>query len=371
MRPSRAGLVVLAVAVAVVAVGTAGGTGSYDVSIAGSVATPPESVTVEERTFRIARSGRVPEGGAIRVSVTASVRERYQINLYDSDKNVVAFRNANGSTSVTFDTAGLAPGTYVVGAVVDGPQAIQPVVVTGTRVSVDAPASVEETDPLVVRAELDPIGSPPPTSGVEAVVWNEARRTRVTMSKVDADTYRASIDGLAVGDYRVIVGVEGTDTIEDEKELVGLSDPQGVTVTEATTPTPTPTTTTTTWPPFTSTTTTPGSTTAGPTSSTTASTANATSTTTRSTVSPGTSSAAVSTSPATEGPATDPSTVGGPTTSGTTPTSASPSTDDAGPITPRDAVTTTASGGGGAPLGAGLLALALLAGLAVLVLGRA
>lgn len=361
MRSTTVVVALLVVGIGVVLVGAAGGAGSYDVSVSDSVATPPESVTVEGTTFTIASSGRVPRGGTIDVRVRTTVAEDYQINLYDSDKNVLAWRDANGSTSVTFDTGTLDPGTYVVGAVVDDPRDIQPVVVAGTRVGVDAPATVERGDAFTVRADLSPIGSAPAKSGAEAVIWNGADRHRLAMTRVDAKTYRIQVDDLPVGDYSLVVGVEGTDSIEGEKELVGLSDRSRISVVEPTTTTMT-TVSTTQWPPETtrssSGTETPTSTTAGtPNGSESA-------TTSPGTTSIGTSTTAISTADVGSSPDQSTRSTSTPTSTGYSSPSPSEST-EGGPITPRNSIGTTATEGSGDGFGAGLAVLALLAAIAI------
>jgi uncharacterized protein (DUF2141 family) len=350
------GLVFLGLLVAIPATAA-----TWHVTGSNTLPTPTETYTVEGETFTLSSINKA-SGGSLAVSVTTTSEDRYQINLYDNDKNVVQFRNARGSADVSFDTSGLEPGTYVVGAIQDGPQAVHPVVVPGASVDARAPSRVGPNEPIEVEATVG--GGSVSISSVEAVVWNGDERKRSATTSTGGGTYTASIGGLPPGTYRVSVGVRGQERIEGERQLVGVSGGGTVTVQEdptTTTPTPTPTTTS---PTPTPTTTTPTTT---PTTPTTTSPASTTSTTTTPTATPTVTTMPTPTPPSTTSPphttSTSASTV---TSTATPPTSpptttspggASPSTD--GPITPNpDASTTTAGDGPGFGLVVGLLALA-------------
>lgn len=313
---------------------------SWSIGASGSIGTPAETVTVEGETVTISSVSRV-DGGGLSVSVQTTSDDRYQINLYDNEKNVVDFRTVQGSTTVSFDTGGLAPGTYVVGAIQDGPQAVQPVVVAGVSVDVSTPSAVRRNEPLEIEATLQDGGSVS-VSSVEAVLWNGDTRTSVGLTRQDDGTYRGTVTGLEPGDYRLNVGVRGVETIEGERQLVGIESGGQLSVLAATTttPTPTPTPTTTRTPPPTVTTRTP-TTTTQPTTAPNSSTTDPTTTT--STPSP-TTTPPTSTTPT-------PRTASTLTTTGSasppTPTSTPPSTSmGTGPITPVSTTTTDTTGPG-------------------------
>jgi len=240
-RVAIVGTIVILAAIFFVAPST--GTNSWSISASNSIDVPSETFTVEGETFRVSSVSLV-DSGSITVSVSPGNDERYQINLYDNNKNIQAFKTVEGSTTVSFSTAGLDPGTYVVAPVQDGAKDVQPVVVSEMSIDVTAPTEIESDEPFQVRATLN--GNTGGLSTVEAVVWGNGERYRTTLDQTGPNSYAGSITDLSVGQYTLHVGARGSEQIEGRNEFIGIADGKTITVTQpttttTTTPTPDPT----------------------------------------------------------------------------------------------------------------------------------
>jgi len=218
-------------------------TGHVSISIDGSFETPEETVTVDGEEFTVTQVRRVHPGEAFDVTVSADVRQPYQINVYTLDEQVQDFKRGLGDSQVTFETEFLDPGSYLVAAVAeDGVLAVHPLTVSGYAPEVDAPSTVDEGTPFDVRIQLEELDDTKSVGRVEVVVWNDDTRERFTATQVDGDTYEARVEGLSNATYDVYAVVIAEETVDGEDDVIGLSDPGNLTVREVVaTPTVTPT----------------------------------------------------------------------------------------------------------------------------------
>lgn len=243
---SRRGEILLLFGTLALAVGVAAGVGSDSaleandsatVSIDDSIETPAETVTVESEAFTVTGVARVFPGETLTVNVTGTDAEHYQINLYTVGQEVVDFHLGSGDETVAFETTHLdpvpGPGSYVVAAV-DNQDflAVHPVVLAAYRVDVDAPTAVETGTAFDVSVTLDAVTGGTTPGDVELVVWNEERRERIPAPAVGDETYEATVGSLANGTYEVYAVVIDEETVDGQENVVGLSDPVTVRVTD-------------------------------------------------------------------------------------------------------------------------------------------
>lgn len=230
-------LVVVAFGAAPVTVDAA----TYDLTASSAVDTPDRTVTIGEGTFEITESARVSQGESLVVDSAAPSGESYTVELRDSDRNYLGDAEATGDDSVTFATDSLAPGTYFVLLYADGDyQELLPVVVKGYDVDMDVADSAEAGETLSVSTTLTEETAAPSPAAVEVVIAETGSEDIVVQEELSASgsnsmTYSGEVSAPSADDYRVYIFVRGSDTVDGERIFLGLSDPQSLTVTAATT----------------------------------------------------------------------------------------------------------------------------------------
>jgi hypothetical protein len=213
---------------------------NYEITaISGSIDTPERTVTVEGDTYTVSSVSRVSQGDDLSVTVDAPAGERYGVYLYDSERNIADTKSQVGSGTASLST-NLEPGSYVAATYNEGTiEDVQPVVISGYSVSVDVPSSTTADEAVTATAQLDQTAADSPPEQVLITVWNDGSRREVTATQTSDGTYEASLDGLSAGEYEVYATAHGPEVVNGEQELLGMSDPQSLTVTEASTATTT------------------------------------------------------------------------------------------------------------------------------------
>jgi hypothetical protein len=199
----------------------------YDVDVDGSIDTADRDVTVDGDTFTVTAVGTVSHGEAIAATVDAPAESNYDLYLYDSDRRVTDAVDMDGSGSAEFETDYLSPGSYVVAVYTSEGTiaAVQPVVVSGYDVSVDAPTSVTAGTAATVDVTLTETTDAPDPERVEVVVLRDGSVVTRVDATADGDGFAASLPSdLAAGEYRYYVGVRGPTEVNGRHELVALDD---------------------------------------------------------------------------------------------------------------------------------------------------
>lgn len=302
----------------------------YAITASPSVDTPTREVTFEDQDFTVSALARVDPGGTVSATVDGPSDEEYRVLLYNGDGQIIDRHDGTGASTVSFETAyeeggTYPPGTYVIVVSHDGVfQVIHPLVVSGYRASVDAPADAEPDDEITITASTATVDDAKAISGLEVVIGNDDRHRREPLEADGSGSYEASIrlDTLGTGSYSLYVVVQGHDEVLDQPEILGVSDPQSFDIVDGT-----------------------GSTTASPTEGTETAT--------------GTRSPDDGTPTATDGTHTG---TGGTAETATASASATDSTDrDGTVITPRPTTAPTRTTTPGQPLGLAPVAVAALA----------
>ncbi|WP_155120590.1 FixH family protein [Haloprofundus marisrubri] len=210
----------------------------YSISVENSVDVPDRTLTLQGTDYDVSEIGSVEPGEDIVVNADGPDGESYRVLLYNSEQQS-EYRSdlQSGSSTVSFDTGPLTPGSYL--ALVYGPQGdieqVQPVVVNGYDVSQSVPESTTAGESTEVTIEVSPREDAPEMNEVEVAVVAQGEATqRVTATK-DGDQYVASVTFDSSGTYELYTTVRGTDTYNDRNELLALTQTQEVVVNEETT----------------------------------------------------------------------------------------------------------------------------------------
>ncbi|WP_049980129.1 hypothetical protein [Halolamina rubra] len=244
MSRLAAGVVALLCCTALMAGGIAAADSSYDLAIDGSVDTPDRVVTLEGNEYTVSAIGVVDPGEPIQVSVEAPTNTEYDLYLYNDDRRSEDRINDAG-TSETFD-GDYPSGSYMVAIYADGNFiTVHPVVVRSYDVTIDAPATAEAGEEIELSVSVENVqGTPTDLEGVQIVLSNNGEAETLTATETGDGTYTATTTLSETGDYLVYANARGSDTVDGEHELVGVSQSNEITVqTATTTATATPTST--------------------------------------------------------------------------------------------------------------------------------
>lgn len=241
---SRSGISALVIVVGILlllssAIVVAADTADGELSVAGSVETPTETVTTDEldSEFEVDAFATLSAGDSLDADIALSDDSAFDVYLYDNDGQNVDRVGGTGSDSVTFDTDSLKSGTYVLALYVDGNYIdIHPVIITGYDVTVDAPSEVSSDDEsMLVSADVTPTALDIDPASVEIAVWDDDTVLRKTAEDRGDGQYEATfpMSDLEEGSYSVSAVAQGTDTVNGEREALGISDSDALTVSDS------------------------------------------------------------------------------------------------------------------------------------------
>lgn len=246
-------IALLVVAATLAFAGPGAGSSHYAITADPSVDTAATEREVFNEPVEVEDIARADPDGSVVVAVSAPSGEQTRVIIYNEDKDILYNSNLeSGSYDVSFDfgPANLDPGSYAIvldheGSIVDA----MPLVLSGYRVTVDAPGSVTQGDSITVTAEVTVVDATKPIDRVQVVVGDEDNNRRVTLDGPGgAGTYEKTftVDQLPAGDYKLYVGVQGEQVFQGRQELLGVSDSHDFAIEASTTSSTTTTATTTT-----------------------------------------------------------------------------------------------------------------------------
>jgi len=207
----------------------------YSVSVNGATTdVPTTSVSFGGNSHTISEVAVRSEGGSVTVDAQGQTNESYDVNLYNSDNDVVrsSRKRSGGSSTTSFDLDCCSSGTYAVAVYDSEVQDIAGVVVAGYEVDLDVPSEAEKNSTVDATVTLRT------TSGgtierVEVVlIGDEVVRSTATRQSGSTYTTSVSLDGVSTGDYDAYGVVFGNESFgdEDENEIIGLGSAQSFTV---------------------------------------------------------------------------------------------------------------------------------------------
>ncbi|QCJ45992.1 hypothetical protein [Haloprofundus sp. MHR1] len=210
----------------------------YSISVQNNVDVPDRTLTLQGTDYDVSEIGSVDSGEDIVVNTDGPDGETYRVLLYNSNEQREYQSDLqSGSSTVSFDTEGLTPGSYL--AAIYGPQGdveqVHPVVINAYDISQSIPASVTAGETVDVTIDVSARQNAPEMSEVEVAVVAQGDTTqRVTATK-EGDEYIASVTFDSSGSYELYTTVRGTDTYNGQNELLALTQTQEIEVAEATT----------------------------------------------------------------------------------------------------------------------------------------
>ncbi|PSQ18692.1 hypothetical protein BRD02_00225 [Halobacteriales archaeon QS_8_69_73] len=229
---------VLAVAIVVVPALVAGGTAvtaqaEFSVSVSGSTTDVPERTVSFGGSDNVVGEVAVRDpGSSVTIDAEGPDDETYDVNLYNSDGDVVEnSRKRGGSTETTFDLD-RGPGTYAATVYDDEVVALTSVVVVGYDVALDLPDGVDSGNATDGTVELTATDGGT-VERVEVVLVDGDEVFRFDAASRSGSTYEATVDAADVpdGTYDAYGVVFSPDTFESgQNEIIGLGARQSFTV---------------------------------------------------------------------------------------------------------------------------------------------
>jgi hypothetical protein len=209
------------------ALGAVSASSGYELRADNAVDTPERNVTFEGTTLTIDHVGVFEHDGAITAAVSAP-NDSHSVELRSATDpdTIIAIKDEESDGTVSFDIADnqLDPGSYVLLLYDTNYQRAVPVVVSGYDLSTDL-AENETANELTISTTVTPTASSGQPHGVEAVVWNENARNRVTLSQQSGNEYQTtvSLSQFSGESYEVYLSAVGDETVYDgENEIVGV-----------------------------------------------------------------------------------------------------------------------------------------------------
>lgn len=199
-------------------------------------------------TFTVSEIKTIAPGKSITVDVTAPDETPYFV-FFRNDQGEVVIRTDRLDTpqAVTLNTSAEQVGSYVITVGPDStPKDILPVVIEAYQVtSIETDTKTDESGFTTTTARTPNVSvdltqqAEEPIEEVNFTVWNkdkgvvEAVSLTLNESADSQHRYRGSLPKLNVGEYNIQVRVQAGDEVNGRLTLIGLSDTQTLTVTEA------------------------------------------------------------------------------------------------------------------------------------------
>ncbi|MDB9235644.1 PGF-pre-PGF domain-containing protein [Halorubrum ezzemoulense] len=235
LRQTRPALLLILAVLGVFA-GVVAADGSYEITVEnGEIDVPEREVSVAGQDITVTSVAPIEQGEALDISTSTTQDSPYDVILYNSDMNFEAFEpGLSGDESITFQTGGLAPGTY--GVVIDTGEVetVQPVVIEAYQMSLSAPSEVNRSENASADISLDETNPEPEV--VEVVLANNTVNKRVSAERTAEGEYTAAIPTeYEPGEYRLYAAARnetGGSGLTDA-EILSLSDEYTLTITES------------------------------------------------------------------------------------------------------------------------------------------
>jgi len=203
----------------------------YSLGTSNDVSVPDQTVSIDGSDYQIDAVGQVQQGNDISVSISVDGDEDYNLDLYNSDEQVVDWREGTGDGSATFSTSSLEPGTYALALQVDAKtRVIHPVVVSDYTVSVSTPAEATVDEPFNVTVDVgEQVAS---SESVEVGLHKSGTEIQATATHTGGGTYVASVTPSQTGDWAVYGAVRAQGDAGGYPVSTGIANGQTVSVVE-------------------------------------------------------------------------------------------------------------------------------------------
>ena len=207
----------------------------YSVSVSGETTdVPTTSISFGGNSHTVREVAVRSEGESVTVDAEGQPNETYDVNLYNSDGDVVqSSRKQGGSSTTNFDLDCCSSGTYAASLYDSEVQDVAGVVVAGYDVDLEIPREAHQNATFEATVDLDTTRG----GSIERVevffVGNEIIRSTATRQSDSTYTASVSLDDASTGSYDAYGVVFSPDTFDNgENEIIGLSSGQSFSVRE-------------------------------------------------------------------------------------------------------------------------------------------
>jgi hypothetical protein len=203
----------------------------YSISISGSTTDIPETtISFGGNDHTITEVGVRDEAGSITVDATAPADATYDVNLYNSDGEVVdGQRYAGGTSTTTLDLG--SPGTYGAAVYDSEVKDLTGVVVAGYEVELTIPDTATQGESVDATVELTDVGGGTIERVEVVLMGSETIRSTATTGGGSTYTTTISLDDARAGEYDAYGVVFSPEEFDNgENEIIGLSSGQEFTV---------------------------------------------------------------------------------------------------------------------------------------------
>lgn len=213
-------------------------TGEYDITVDDSIDTPDRTLTLDGQSYTVTAVKQADPGDSISVTVNAPSGNFVEVYIYNAERQIVDSKEIEADESrpatVSFDLSSYSTGTYTFALSYDGEtKSVHPLIVRSYDVSTTAPDEATADAEITLSATLSQL-RPGKKSGVEFVIANDENTLRVDASESNG-SYEATVDlsSLDTGDYSTYATVRGTKQVAGNKSRLGLSQPETLSIEEA------------------------------------------------------------------------------------------------------------------------------------------
>jgi len=222
-------LLVCFMLVTVVGISVGATDNSYSISPQQSVDIDSRTVEFESETYTVSEIGYASVNGDLSVTTSGPEEGTYNLYFYNSERNIVDTESRlSGTETTTFDLQNVDAGSYTLVINADGERkAVQPVVANGYDITIDAPDSATVGENGTVSLSVSKkAGVEESIRSVKLHVRVDGESRQVTATKTADGTYEATLDIDQAGTFSVYAGIQGHDKINDEYEVIAISESQ-------------------------------------------------------------------------------------------------------------------------------------------------
>ncbi|OIB55773.1 hypothetical protein [Natrialba sp. SSL1] len=201
-------------AAAIIGVTAVAATADAEMTADPAIDTPTETVDIRGDDYEVDQIAVVEQGETLEVDVSDTTE--YDLLLYNTDAKIEAQKDEDSTLEFEIDES-IEPGGYMLTLETDEDrEAVIPVVVQGYDISLEYPATVDDTEDVTFDATVESAGIDGHPDEFELVIWSGDTATELTLEHTDGTSYSAtkSMSALGTDTYEVYGAVIGDDTVE-------------------------------------------------------------------------------------------------------------------------------------------------------------
>ncbi|WP_436932810.1 hypothetical protein [Halosimplex halobium] len=209
-------------------------TNHFQISSADAESVPERSFEFQDTTHQLDSLIQANAGDEVTVSVSGP-DEVYRVYIYNSEEQIVDSKRGDGNGTFTFELTGYEPGSYSVTVYQDGDyEAIEPLVIRGYDVSIDAPEQIAADESMSLQIGVEQTGDTGSPHTVKAIIATDEDEVVVNATGSDGEyTAEVAAGSLDSGSYTVYGLVQGDTRAFGRNEVLGMSNRISLSVQDA------------------------------------------------------------------------------------------------------------------------------------------